>query len=146
MYRNYIYGSTENNSRANTAYYALLKQSITNDATEEEIFYYYDQLYASIMDNREAFKDALLGTDTGKSIVQYYYDVLSNNDALLKDGMTAEDMAVLYAYELYQTEYMSNQIILSCQIKYLQYMLENDTDKYVSPTTGVTVYKTTILE
>ena len=119
QFRNYIYGAAQNNASGATAYYALAKQSIRNGASEEEVRYYYDQLYTALMDYREAYKDYLLGTDTGKSVVEYYYDVVSANPELLSGNMTAEEMTVLFAYDLYQTEFMANQILLACNTRYL---------------------------
>lgn len=145
QYRNYIYGSTSVNvSTANTAYYSLLKESVYNGASEEEILYRYDQLYTALMDNRDAFRSYVMGSATVKSIIEYYYDAVSYNSEFLEDGMTAEEMTVLFAYDIYQTEYMSNQLILACHIKYLQCMLESGSDVYTT-STGIQITKTDIL-
>ncbi len=117
QYRNYIYGSSENNSKANTAYYALLKQSINNGASDEIVKYYYDQLYTSIMNDRDAYYDYIIGSDESKSIVQYYYDVVSARPELLSSSdMSPEYAAILFAYDIYQTELMANQIIATCNL------------------------------
>ena len=93
QYRNYIYGTVDHNSMADTAYYAKLKESIRNNASDEIIKSYYDQLYTVLMDNRTAYRNYVLGTNTSKTIVQYYYDVVSSNPDLVADGMTSEIMA-----------------------------------------------------
>ncbi len=130
QYRNYIYGSSVNNSKANTAYYALLKQSINNDVSEEIVKYYYDQLYTSIMNNRDAYYDYVVGSDNSKSIVQYYYDVVSANSELIDDGSSAELMAIMFAYDIYQTDLMANQIISICNLYQYAQMCLSDTEYY----------------
>ena len=130
QYRNYIYGASTGNSRANTAYYALLKQSIANGASREITKYYYDQLYTAIMNDRDAYYDYIVGSDVSKSIVQYYYDVVSANPDLVEKDMSAELMAVMFAYDIYQTEIMACQIISTCNLYQYAYMLVNEVDSY----------------
>ena len=127
QYRNYIYGTSTGNSKANTAYYTLLKQSIINDASDDITKYYYDQLYTAIMHNMNVYYDYIIGSDTGKSIVQYYYDVISSNPNLLEDDMSSELMAIMFAYDIYQTELMANQIIATCNLyQYAQMCLSGE--------------------
>lgn len=128
QYRNYIYGASTGNSKANTAYYALLKQSIANDASDEITKYYYDQLYTAIMNDRDVYYDYIMGSDDSKSIVQYYYDVVSARPDLMNEsGMTAEYAAIMFAYDIYQTELMANQIIAICNLyQYAQMCLSGE--------------------
>ena len=128
QYRNYIYGASTGNSKANTAYYALLKQSIKNGASDEITKYYYDQLYTAIMNDRDVYYDYIMGSDDSKSIVQYYYDVVSARPDLMNEsGMTAEYAAIMFAYDIYQTELMANQIIATCNLyQYAQMCLSGE--------------------
>lgn len=136
QYRNYIYGEIENNGRSNTAYYAHLKQAIKDDASDETVKYYYDQLYTVIMDEREAYYDCVTGSTTGKSIVQHYYDVVSSNQDLVQPGMSAEVMAIMFAFDIYQTELMTAQIISSCNLYQYTNMLIDEVDCYVYDKSG----------
>ncbi|MDE7372606.1 MAG: hypothetical protein K2N18_00930, partial [Clostridia bacterium] len=131
QYRNYIYGTATNNSKADTAYYGLLKQHLINGSSDEIVKYYYDELYTAIKDNKDAYYDYIVADNSGKSIMQYYYDVVSARPDLMDaSGTTAELMAVQFAYDLYLTELMADQIILSCNTyQYLQMRLE-DSDVY----------------
>lgn len=130
QYRNYLYGEASNNSMANTAYYDLLKESIANGASSDTVKYYYDQLYTAIMNNRDVYKDYLMGSSTDKSIVQHYYDVVSANPNLVEANTTPELMAIMFAYDLYQTELMTNQLISICNLYQYTYMYMNDVDYY----------------
>nr|MDE5602056.1 hypothetical protein [Clostridia bacterium] len=115
QFRNYIYGATTNNSKANTAYFGLLKQHLVNGSSDEIVKYYYDELYTALMDNRDAYYDYLVGDKNGKSIMQYYYDVVSSRPDLVdENGITAEFAAVQFAYDLYYTELMADRLILNC--------------------------------
>lgn len=136
QYRNYIYGSATNNSKSDTAYYALLKQSIANNASEEVIKGYYDQLYSAIMDNRDAYYDYIIGEDVSKTVVQYYYDVVSADPSIADGEMSADVLATLFAYDLCQTEYMTNAVIDFCNLYQYTQMLINDTDYYVYDQAG----------
>lgn len=131
QYRNYLYGELKNNSRANTAYYAKLKEAIFQEVSAETIGDYYDMLYQAIMDNQDAYQDAVLETGTGKSIVQCYYDVISANSELVEEGSSPELMAIMFAYDIYQTEIMADQIILSCNMYQYAQMLLTEKDRYV---------------
>ncbi len=131
QYRNYIYGTTENNSKANTAYYSLLKQSINNNASDEIVKYYYDQLYTSIMSDRDIYYDYIVGSDNSKSIVQYYYDVVSSRpDSVDKNGNGAISSAILFAYDIYQTELKTSQIIAACNFYQYSQMCLTDSQSY----------------
>ncbi len=130
QYRNYIYGLAKNNSSGSTAYYNLLLHAQTSGASDEVIKTYYDALYNELYDNRDIFRDYVIGTESGKSIVQYYYDVVSARPDLLEDGISPEMAAVQFAYDLYQTQLMTDQIMLMCNnYQYVQ-MLLNDSDVY----------------
>lgn len=134
-FRNYIYGSTNDNVSSRTAYYALLKEAIINKESDEIIKYYYDKLYFSIIEDRDIYYSYILGNDTDskvyhKSIAQQYYDVVSKNPDLVTEGMDAELMAIMFAYDIYQTELMASEIVSSCNLYQYIYMLLNDTDNY----------------
>lgn len=146
QYRNYIYGASTGNSKANTAYYALLKQSIANDASDEITKYYYDQLYTAIMNDRDVYYDYIMGSDDSKSIVQYYYDVVSiRPDLMNESGTTAEYAAIMFAYDIYQTELMANQIIATCNLyQYAQMCLSGEEYYCYDQSTGKIVTLTDI--
>lgn len=130
QYRNYIYGTTKNNSSATTAYYNLLLHAQFEGASAEEIKYYYDALYSSLADNRDMFKDYIVGNATGKSIVQYYYDILvARPDYAEKTGVSAELAAIQFAYDLYQTQILADEIMLVCNNYQYTQMLLNCTCK-----------------
>ncbi len=132
QYRNYLYGELENNSMANTAYYSLLKKSLTDGSSESIVKYYYDALYTSLMNNWDSYYDAIIGTSDSKSIVQSYYDVVSaRSDLMNKKGTTPEYEAIMFAYDIYQTELMTSQIIMSCNLYQYLYMCSTNTDYYV---------------
>lgn len=123
-YRNYIYGTIEGNSKANTAYYSWLKYYTQEVNSEDLVKNYYDLLYKSLMDGWNEYYDYIIGADTGKSIVQYYYDVVSANPNLLKDtDMSPELAAIMFAYDIYQTELMVDQLISTCNFYQYTYFL-----------------------
>lgn len=123
-YRNYIYGTIEGNSKANTAYYSWIKYYTQEANSEELVKNYYDLLYKSLMDGWNEYYDYIIGADTGKSIVQYYYDVVSANPNLLKDtDMSPELAAIMFAYDIYQTELMVDQLISTCNFYQYTYFL-----------------------
>jgi len=125
QYRNYIYGTIENNPKANTAYYSWLKKSLSDGASGETVKYYYDKLYSSIVADMDAYHDYIVGSDNSKSIVQYYYDVVSARPNGTINGLSAKDAAIMFAYDLYQTELMASKIIMSCNLYQYTYMYEN---------------------
>lgn len=131
QFRNYIYGTTSDNRNGMTAYYAQLQKAQLGGGTSEEIKHYYDLLYSALVDNRTSFHDYITGDGFGKSIVATYYDVLSKRpDLTEKMGMSAEMATVQFAYDLYQTEMMMDQIILACNnYQYTQMVIEN-VDEY----------------
>lgn len=123
-YRNYIYGTIEGNSKANTAYYSWLKYYTQEANSEDLVKNYYDLLYKSLIDGWNEYYDYIIGADTGKSIVQYYYDVVSANPNLLKDtDMSPELAAIMFAYDIYQTELMVDQLISTCNFYQYTYFL-----------------------
>lgn len=131
QFRNYIYGETVGNRNATTAYYGQLLEAQLNGGSSEDIKHYYDLLYASMMDNRTSFHDYIIGDGFGKSIVATYYDVLSARPDLTEElGMSAEMAAVQFAYDLYQTELMMDQLILACNNYQYTYMVAHDKDSY----------------
>lgn len=135
QYRNYIYGTIENNPKSNTAYYSWLKKSLNDGASDETVKYYYDKLYSTIVADMDAYYDYIVGSDNSKSIVQYYYDVVSARpDFESKNGLSAKDSAIMFAYDLYQTELMASQIIMSCNLYQYTYMYERG--KLVDVTDG----------
>ena len=125
QYRNSIYGLIKNNSSSSTAYYNLLLHAQTSGASTEVVKAYYDALYDVLCDNRDTFRDYVIGTESGKSIVQYYYDVVSARPDLLDDGTSPEMAAIRFAYDLYQTQLMADQLMLMCNnYQYVQMLLE----------------------
>ncbi|MBQ7906950.1 MAG: InlB B-repeat-containing protein [Clostridia bacterium] len=145
QYRNYIYGSIVGNSKSTTAYYALLKNAIKNNASDEVIKNYYDLLYTSLMNDRDEYYDYITGTESSKSIVQCYYDVVSKNDDLVEEDSSPELMAILFAYDVYQTERMTNDILAFCNLYQYEYMLSNGTEQYVyDKATGAAVTRAQI--
>lgn len=130
QYRNYIFGLTTNNSSGTTAYYNLLQHAQMSGASEDVIKAYYDALYDELHDNRDVFRDYVIGTESGKSIVQYYYDVVSAHPDLLPEGTTPDAATVRFACDLYQTQLMADQHMLMCNNYQYTQMLLNDTDIY----------------
>ena len=142
--RNYIYGSLEENRNADTAYYSHVLDAQLFGGSSEEIKYYYDKLYGSLMANRTSFHDYVIGDQFGKSIVATYYDLIKTRpDLLAEQGKTAEMAAVEFAYNLYQTELMMDQIILSCNNYQYAQMVFGEANSY-NYGTGI-VYKDDIL-
>jgi uncharacterized repeat protein (TIGR02543 family) len=126
--RNYIYGTVDNNSDGMTAYYALLQEAQFNGGSSEEIRHYYDLLYSGLVDNRTSFHHYITGDGFGKSIVQTYYDVLSMRPDLTAEmGKSAEMATVEFACDLYTTEMMMDQLILSCNnYQYMQMLIREE--------------------
>ena len=123
-YKNYIYGALNDNSKSNTAYYSWLKYYIQESSSDDLEKIYYDLLYKSLIDGWDEYKDYIIGTDTGKSIVQYYYDVISENPDLLKDsGMSPKLAAIMFAYDIYETELMVDHLISTCNLYQYTYLL-----------------------
>ena len=139
--RNYIYGDIENNRNATTAYYAQLREVQMGGGSSEQIRHYYDLLYSSLVDNRTAFHDYITGDGFGKSIVQTYYDVLSDRPDLTAEmGMSAELAAIQFGYDLYQTEMMMDQLILSCNNYQFTQMVLYEQESY-DYGTGTVLYR-----
>ncbi len=131
QFRNYLYGSTSDNRNAMKAYYALLQEAQLQGGTSEEIKHYYDLLYSGLVDNRESFHDYITGDGFGKSIVATYYDVISVRPDLTEEmGMSAEMATIQFAYDLYQTEMMMDQLILACNNYQYTQMAIDGTDEY----------------
>ena len=131
QYRNYIYGTKTANSNATTAYNSLLVYAQLNGAPAEEIKYYYDMLYSSLVNNREAFQQAVLSGQTKKSIVRYYYDVLLAHPEYIKDlGISPELATIQFAYELYQTYIFAEELMLACNNYQYTQMALNGTGSY----------------
>jgi len=129
--RNFLYGSTSDNRNAMTAYYAQLQKAQLYGGTSEEIKHYYDLLYSGLWDNRESFHDYIIGDGFGKSIVATYYDVLSTRPDLTEElGMSAEVATVQFAYDLYQTELLMDQVILACNNYQYTQMIIHDLTEY----------------
>ena len=130
--RNYIYGTVDNNSDGMTAYYSLLQQAqCGGEGNSAEIRHYYNLLYSSLVDNRTSFHHYITGDGFGKSIVQTYYDVLSMRPDLTAEmGKTAEMATVEFAYDLYTTELMMDQLILECNNYQYMQMLISETNEY----------------
>ena len=130
QYRNYINGSLENNSKSNTAYYALLQNAKLNGSSNEIIKKYYDKLYSAIINNRDIFYDYVVGENIDNGIVRHYYDVLAANPGLVDEGKTPELMAIMFAYDLLQTEIEASGVIYACHVYQYTQMLLNQTDLY----------------
>lgn len=131
QYKNYFYGSIDNNSSGSTAYYSLLQNAQFVTKSPSELKYYYDKLYSSIIDNSESFSHYVFGTSSGKSIVQYYYDILkSQPDYEQKNGISPELAAIQFAYDLYETQKLSDYLMLICNNYHYTQMLLNDSDFY----------------
>ena len=129
--RNFIYGQADDNRNGMTAYYSLLQQTQLSGGSSAEIRHYYDLLYSGLVDNRTAFHDYVTGDGFGKSIVQTYYDVLSARPDLTAEmGMSAEMATVQFAYDLYQTEMMMDQLILACNNYQYTQMIIHDVNEY----------------
>lgn len=148
QFRNYLYGDTIQNSNSSTAYYSWLQDAIVKGESEELLRRYYDDLYYAITNEIDDFEDYLAPNDNNiKSIVKTYYDYLSSNPEFSsKYGMTPEEAAVQFAYELYQTELMADSLIMSCNTyQYIQ-MLLNEQDYYESYDSSFVVSKSQIDE
>lgn len=129
--KNAIYGSTEDNRNGMTAYYALLLDAQLRGGSSEDIKHYYDLLYSTLVDNRATFHDYIIGDGFGKSIVETYYDVISMRPDLTAEmGKSAEMATIEFAYDLYQTEMMMDQLILICNNYQYAQMLINETESY----------------
>ena len=129
--RNAIYGSSEDNRNGMTAYYSLLLDAQLRGGTSADIKHYYDLLYTTLVDNRVAFHDYIIGDGFGKSIVQTYYDVISMRPDLTAEmGKSAEMATIEFAYDLYQTEMMMDQLILICNNYQYAQMLLAGTESY----------------
>lgn len=124
-YKNYIYGTTEDNSNATTAYYNLLLHAQFSNTSNKEVKYYYDMLYASLAENRDVFKEFVIGSGTGKSIVQYFYDILVAHPEFIEEqGLSPELAAIQFAYDLYKTQVLADEIMLVCNnYQYTQMLL-----------------------
>ena len=129
-YKNYIYGTIDNNSKSNTAYYSWLKYYAQKENSEAIVKNYYDLLYKSLIDGWHDYHDYIIGAEAGKSIVQYYYDVVSANPDLLKNSdMSPELAAIMFAYDIYQTELMVDQLISTCNFyQYTYFLLYGSSD------------------
>lgn len=133
QYRNYLVGATTENHTASTAYYAQLVAAQKNGASSKEIKMHYDRLYKAIVENENYYYSYLVGTDNGmgKSVVQYYYDVLSARPELIEnEESNAAIEAILFAYDLYCTELAADELKLMCNSYQYAYMLVNDMDVY----------------
>ncbi len=124
-YRNHIYGTVDGNSKSNTAYYSWLNYYI-GKGDYNLVKEYYDLLYKSLIDGWSAYKDYIIGASIGKSIVKYYYDVVSANPNLIEDStMSPELSAIMFAYDIYQTELMVDQLISTCNFYQYTYLALN---------------------
>lgn len=112
-FQEYLYGSSE---KDNYAYYNKLIRAIVEGADDETIQDFYNKLFDSLYSNLDTFEDYYFGKGYDKSIAKYYYDYLSANESLVKEGKTAESMAVQFAYELYSTYVYSYEVIKLCYI------------------------------
>lgn len=131
-YRNYVYGEQVGNSTANTAYYSLLKQAMVEDASDETVKAYYDQLYTALMNGWGPYRESILGTADAKPIVQAYYDVVcARTDLMANAGTSAEYEALMFAYDLYQTELMVDQLIMACNFYQYSQMCLTGEEVYV---------------
>lgn len=133
QYRNYLFGSTVENPMASTAYYSMLVAADKNGASSKEMKLHYDRLYEAIVENENYFYNYVIGTGDGigKSIVRYYYDVLSARPELIENaGSNAEIEAIMFAYDLYCTELEADQLKIMCNSYQYVYMLMNDEDVY----------------
>lgn len=115
-YSNYLYGNDSSYVNASEAYYILLLESIQSGASDEVIEYYYNQLFDSLYSNIHIYNQYYYGEIAGldKSMAAYYYDYLSYNPDLIKDGTTAEYQALLFALDLYTTYVYSYEILEMC--------------------------------
>jgi len=146
QFRNYLYGDTTSNSNSSTAYYSWLQYALVNGESDDLVRRYYDDLYYSITNEIDDFEDYLApGDDSIKSIVKTYYDYLSSNpDFDSAYGMTAEEAAVQFAYELYQTELMADSLIMTCNTYQYVQMLLSGQDYYESYNSSFVVSKSQI--
>jgi len=134
QFRNYLYGETTGNSNASTAYSSWLDSALINVESDELIRRYYDDLYYALTNEIDDFEDYLApGDDNIKSIVKTYYDYLSSNpDFISAYGMTPEEAAAQFAYELYLTVQQANTRITNCNTYQYTQMLLNGRDYYES--------------
>ena len=133
QYRNYLFGTTKGSPMAGTAYYSMLVAAMKEKASNKEIKLHYDRLYEAIIENENYFYSYVVGTGNGmgKSIVQYYYDVLSARPELIEnEGSNAEIEAILFAYDLYSTEIWADQLKIMCNSYQYVQMLSNAQDIY----------------
>lgn len=138
QYRNYIYGDIDGNEMANTAYYAWLKNSIKKKEDQETIKYYYDKLYASIMDNWDQFFNIVEGDVLTKPIIQSYYDVVSARPELIAgENMSPKLSTLMFAQDIYQTALITKQVVSFCNLYQYTYMYKNgkynETTKEIFP-------------
>jgi len=148
QFRNYLYGDTINNSNSSTAYYSWLQYALVNGESEDLVRRYYDDLYYSIINEIDDFEDYLAPNDDNiKSIVKTYYDYLSSNPNFSSNyGMTPEEAAIQFAYELYQTELMADSLIMTCNTYQYMQMLLNEQDYYESYNGSFVIAKSQIDE
>ena len=123
--KNYLYGT---GSRS-TAYYKLYTDALAK-GKNEEAQKYYDLLYKSVVESRNSFMDYVLGNGASKSVVQCYYDILVRRADLVPEGSTAEAEAILFAYDIYQTELEAALVISGYQTSRYFEMCINDESEY----------------
>lgn len=129
-YRNYLFGEANgNNPQYNTAYYELFKRAQINNDVELSK-YYCDKLYTSIMDNWDSLYSYVIENETGKSVVQCYYDVVKEYPNLIKNGLTPKASATLFAYDLYQTQLKTNIVLAECNFYQYTQMLLSEKNYY----------------
>ncbi|MBQ3019472.1 MAG: InlB B-repeat-containing protein [Clostridia bacterium] len=139
-YSNHLYGSESSNVSASEAYYILYLEA-TQAGDEELINYYFDKLFENLYHDIAIYNQYYYGDLVGldKSMAAYYYDYLSYNPDLVKEGSTAEYEALMFALDLYSTYVYSYEILDMCfghQVTemYCDASLENrdilDTDVY----------------
>lgn len=128
FFKNYIIGSNDaSNIYRSSAYYASLQESILNNDSEEVIKTKYDRLYSSIMNNMDIYLNEII-VENDKSIVQYYYDVLSANPNLCPNS-SPELEALRFSDDLYNTFIKAYHIIAQCNLYYSVYMAKYNMEK-----------------
>jgi len=120
QYKNLLYGELSNNPYSASAYYKKYQAAKATSASDSDIEMYRTLFCRSVMENRDAFYDYIIGGEYSDSIILRYYEVAKEYDE-----STAVEKTLNFAADLFITEYTVNQALYTLVFEQYMYTVVN---------------------
>ncbi len=114
-FREYLYGVNEN------GYANLLDKATSSNYSNEELKYYYDQLYVALKTNTDILYDYIMPEQgMGNSIIRDCYNALCADKEIAV--VDAQYQTIVFAYNVYDTVLEAESRLIACNFYQGSYM------------------------